>query len=120
MRAVLPLVDLVHGNVKELTAFAEAETLEAALDRIAGSGAGAVVVHMGADGTGYYRASRLVHEPCVPAPRVVNSTATGDVLSVCMMLLHRRQDVAVVDKLRLANRIVSEYIAGQRSFVPEL
>jgi sugar/nucleoside kinase (ribokinase family) len=120
VRAVLPGVDLVHGNVRELCAFAGAESLDAALSRITGWGAGAVVVHMGAEGAGFYRDGRLVREPCVPAARVVNSTGTGDVLSVCMMLLHRRQDVGTEAKLRLANRIVSEYVAGVRSFVPEL
>jgi sugar/nucleoside kinase (ribokinase family) len=120
VRAVLPLVDLVHGNVKELCTFAGAEELDAALARIAAWGAGAVVVHMGADGAGYYRHGLLVREPSVPAPRLVNTTGTGDVLSVCMMLLHRREDISVEEKLRLANRIVSEYVAGLRSVVPEL
>jgi sugar/nucleoside kinase (ribokinase family) len=74
---------------------------------------------MGSRGAGYYRKGRLVHEPCVPAARVVNSTGTGDVLSVCMMLLYGA-DVPPGEKLRLANRVVSEYMAGVRSFVPEL
>jgi sugar/nucleoside kinase (ribokinase family) len=120
VRAVLPLVDLVHGNVKELCEFAEAGDLEAALTRLGGWGAGAAVVHMGTDGAGYYRHGKLVREPCAAAPRVVNATGTGDVLSACMMLLHRREDVPVEEKLRLANRIVSQYVAGERSFVPEL
>jgi sugar/nucleoside kinase (ribokinase family) len=120
IRTVLPLVDLVHGNVKELCSFADAEELDAALARIAAWGAGAVVVHMGADGAGYYRHGPLLREPCVPAPRIVNTTGTGDVLSVCMMLLHHREDVAAEQKLRLANQVVSEYVAGLRSFVPEL
>jgi sugar/nucleoside kinase (ribokinase family) len=120
VRRVLPLVDLVHGNVKELCAFADAPELDAALARIGAWGAGAVVVHMGTEGAGYYRHGRLVREPCVPAARSVNTTGTGDVLSVCMVLQHRRDDVPVEEKLRLANRIVSEYVAGQRSFVPEL
>ena len=120
VRAVLPLVDLVHGNARELCTFADADELEAALTRIGGWGAGAVVVHLGADGAGYYRHGRLVREPCRPAAKTVNATGTGDVLSVCMMLLHGREDVSVEEKLRLANRVVSEYVAGERSFVPEL
>ena len=120
VRALLPLVDLVHGNVKELCAFAGASTLDAALGRIGGWGAGEVVVHMGAQGAGFFDGRRLVREPSLPAARVVNATGTGDVLSVCMILLHRRPDVPVEEKLRLANRIVSEYVAGVRSFVPDL
>jgi sugar/nucleoside kinase (ribokinase family) len=120
VRAVLPLVDLAHGNVKELCAFADVKSLDAALERITAWGARAAVVHMGADGAGFYQGSRLVREPSAPASRIVNSTGTGDVLSVCMMLLHRRADVPVEDKLKLANRIVADYIAGRRSFIPEL
>ena len=120
IRRVLPLVDVVHGNVKELCAFTDADSPDAALSQISGWGAGAVVVHMGSEGAGYYRHGRLVREPCVPAATTVNSTGTGDVLSVCMMLLHRRDDVAAEEKLRLANRIVAEYVAGSRSFVPDL
>ena len=117
---ILPLVDLVHGNVKELCTFADADDLDSALRRITSLGARAVVVHMGTDGAGYYAGGELVREPIVPAAKVVNATGTGDVLSVCMMLLHRRRDVPVAEKLRLANRIVSEYVAGERSFVAEL
>jgi sugar/nucleoside kinase (ribokinase family) len=75
---------------------------------------------MGTEGAGYYAGGRLACEPCVPAARVVNTTGTGDVLSVCMVLLHRRDNVPPAEKLRLSNRIVSEYVAGERSFVPEL
>jgi sugar/nucleoside kinase (ribokinase family) len=120
VRGVLPAVDLVHGNVKELCTFADSGGLDEALRRLAAWGAGAVVVHLGRDGAGYYSDGVLVREPAVPAPRLVNTTGTGDVLSVCMMLLHRVTDVPPAEKLRLANRVVSEYVAGLRSFVPEL
>lgn len=121
LRDVLPLVDLAHGNVRELCAFSDASSLEDALGRITGWGAGAVVVHMGEQGAGHFaRGSGLIVEPCIPADRVVNTTGTGDVLSVCMMLLHRRGDLDVRVKLRLANAIVSEYVAGRRNLVPEI
>jgi hypothetical protein len=37
-----------------------------------------------------------------------------------MMLLHGRKDLDVGEKLRLANRVVADYIAGRRDLVPEL
>jgi sugar/nucleoside kinase (ribokinase family) len=122
LRDVLPLVDLAHGNVRELCAFADAGRLDDALDRITGWGAGAVVVHMGEQGAGYYAraAGGLIVEPCVPADRVVNTTGTGDVLSVCMMLLHRAAGLDARAKLRLANAVVSEYVAGRRDLIPEI
>jgi hypothetical protein len=35
-----------------------------------------------------------------------------------MMLLHEQTDVSMQTKLRLANTIVSEFIEGQRPFIP--
>jgi sugar/nucleoside kinase (ribokinase family) len=75
---------------------------------------------MGEQGAGYYASGSLVVEPSVPADRVVNTTGTGDVLSVCMMLLHARTDIVLQEKLRLSNAVVAEYIAGRRDLVPEL
>lgn len=111
VRRVLPLVDLAHGNVRELCEFADAPTLDLALKRVARWGAKAVVVHMGTRGAGFYSGGRLVRCPCVRARRVVNSTGTGDLLSVLMTLLHRHP-APPRDKLALANRIVCAYVAG--------
>jgi sugar/nucleoside kinase (ribokinase family) len=120
LRDTLPLVDLAHGNVRELCAFTDASDLDDALARLERWGVGAVVVHMGEQGAAFYADGTLTTEPSVPADRVVNTTGTGDVLSVCVMLLHARPDMPVRDKLRLANTVVAEYIAGRRDLVPEL
>ena len=50
----------------------------------------------------------------------VNATGTGDVLSVCMMLLHGRMEMPVAERLRLANVIVAEYMEGARELIPPL
>ena len=119
IREVLPWVDLVHGNIRELNEFGGCGELEVTLRRIADWGAGAIVVHMGREGAGYFDGESLIVEPACPSARVVNTTGTGDVLSVCMMLQHRLP-IPVREKLRLANRIVSEYMEGARALVPEL
>jgi sugar/nucleoside kinase (ribokinase family) len=75
---------------------------------------------MGAKGAGYYRKGLLIVEESVPAVRQVNTTGTGDVLSVCMMLLDQERHSSLGGKLRLANFIVSQFIAGERSLIPEL
>jgi sugar/nucleoside kinase (ribokinase family) len=75
---------------------------------------------MGAKGAGYYRKGLLIVEESVPAARQVNTTGTGDVLSVCMMLLDQERHSSLGEKLRLANLIVSQFIAGERSLIPEL
>lgn len=110
-RDVLPLVDLAHGNVRELCEFAACTDLETALRRITAWGAKAVVVHMGRDGAGYYDGRSLIVEPAVAAARQANTTGTGDMLSVCMMLQHG-QPSSPRAQLHLANEIVAAYISG--------
>jgi sugar/nucleoside kinase (ribokinase family) len=100
--------------------FTDASELETALRRVVDWGAEAVVVHLGDNGAGYFHWGELTIEPAVPVRTQVNMTGTGDVLSVCMMLLHHRTDVAVRDRLRLANGIVSNFIEGKRQLIPAL
>jgi sugar/nucleoside kinase (ribokinase family) len=120
VRRVLPLVDLVHGNTRELNEFADSNDLQQSLRALEEWGAGAVVVHLGAKGAGYYQHGLLTLEESVPARRQVNTTGTGDVLSVCMMLLDQEKSSPVSEKLRLANSIVSQFIAGERALIPAL
>ncbi|HOY60757.1 MAG TPA: carbohydrate kinase family protein [Verrucomicrobiota bacterium] len=118
IREVLPLVDVAHGNVRELNTFTGCSDLDASLVRLADWGVGAVVVHMGQAGAGYYERGQWVVVPAVPVARHVNATGCGDVLSVCMMLLHQQPHPKA--KLSLANRIVAEFIEGRRNLVPSL
>jgi sugar/nucleoside kinase (ribokinase family) len=120
VRRLLPLVTLVHGNVRELNLFADSTDLPAALARLTSWGAQAVVIHMGAQGAGCYRDGKLTVEPCAPVKQLVNTAGTGDLLSVCMMLLHARQEISIADKLRLSNRVVAEFIEGRRDLLPAL
>jgi sugar/nucleoside kinase (ribokinase family) len=120
VRAALPWVDLAHGNVRELMEFADAESLDEALKRLIDWGAGAVVVHLGDRGAGYFHEGKLVIEPPSPVGARVNATGTGDVLSVCMMLLHHRTEIALSDRLRAANAIVAQFIEGKLSLIPPL
>lgn len=117
---ILPLVDLVHGNIRELNQFAGSDDLETTLRKITAWGAGAVVIHMGANGAGYYDRDRLVVAPAVPVRQYRNAAGTGDLLSVCMMLLHECEDIGPRDRLQLANTIVADYIEGRRAIIPDL
>jgi sugar/nucleoside kinase (ribokinase family) len=120
VRRVLPLVDLVHGNARELNIFADSPDVDTTLKRLADWGAGAVVLHKGAQGAGYYRGGELIVEPSAPIRRQAHATGSGDLLSVCMMLLHERSDIPIAERLRLANRIVADYIQGTRDFLSPL
>jgi sugar/nucleoside kinase (ribokinase family) len=120
VRALLPNVSLAHGNVRELNEFADSTDLATTLQRLEDWGVGAVVVHLGAEGAGFYRRGEFWTEPATPAKRQINTTGTGDVLSVCMMLLHGDESIPPPAKLRLANAIVSEFIAGERKLIPTI
>jgi sugar/nucleoside kinase (ribokinase family) len=118
LRKILPLVDMAHGNVRELCEFSDAPDLNSALGQLGKWGVGSVVVHLGKRGAGFYRDGHLVVEPANPAKRTVHSTGTGDVLSVCMILLAGNEQLDVRQKLRLSNRIVREFMEGRRSLIP--
>jgi 2-dehydro-3-deoxygluconokinase len=120
VRRILPLVDLVHGNVRELNHFADSNDFDATLKQITAWGARAIVIHLGADGAGYYDGGQLTVAPAVPVREYKNTAGTGDFLSVCMMLLHGRREIPLADRLRLANTIVAEFIEGRRGVIPEL
>jgi sugar/nucleoside kinase (ribokinase family) len=120
VQAALPWVTLAHGNVRELMEFADAPDIDTALKRLADWGVESVVVHLGAKGAGYYTGGSLVTEPPAPAQALVHTTGTGDVLSVCMMLLHVRTDVPMCERLRLANEIVAGFMEGKRQLIPAL
>ena len=120
LRGVLELVDIAHGNIRELCEFTDSPDMEIALRRLTVWGVKSVVVHMGAEGAGYYVDGRLHLEPAKPASRVINSTGTGDVLSMCLILLHHRQDLSLQQKLSQANEIVREFMEGRRPLLPAL
>jgi sugar/nucleoside kinase (ribokinase family) len=119
VRAVLPWVDLAHGNIRELQEFADASTLDLALGRIGDWGAKAIVVHMGSQGAGHYRAGKLTQCPAAPTTQRVHAAGAGDVLSVCMMLLHGSK-MPIESQLRLSNSIVAQFMQGQRDLIPPL
>lgn len=120
VRAVLPLVTLAHGNVRELMEFTNAPDLDGALGNLTRWGVKAVVVHLGSKGAGYYQDGSWLVAPPAPVREYVNSAGTGDVLSVCLMLLHQRADLPMAERLRIANGIVAQFIEGSLSLIPTL
>lgn len=120
LRDVLPLVDLAHGNVAELCEFTDGGDLDSALRMLTTWGVRSVVVHLGAQGAGYYQAGELTVVPPDRAESPVHSTGTGDVLSMCMILLEDRAEMTVSERLRAANGIVRAYMEGALDLIPEL
>jgi sugar/nucleoside kinase (ribokinase family) len=120
LRKVLGLVDLAHGNVSELCEFTDCTNLDTALKKLDSWGVGAVVVHLGSKGAGYYSNGRLSIEPANRARLTVHSTGTGDVLSICMILLESNSELGPQEKLRISNRVVKEFMEGRRPLIPFL
>ncbi len=120
IREVLGLVDLAHGNVRELQEFTDRSSLEEALVRLIDWGVKAVVVHLGAQGAGYFAKGEWTVVSPNLARDSVNTTGTGDVLSMCMILLDARADLSVQQKLLLSNRVVREFMEGRRNLIPTL
>lgn len=120
LRNILSLVDMAHGNVRELCEFSDASDLNTALKLVSAWGAGSVVVHLGRKGAGFYSDGELVVEPANQARRAVHSTGTGDVLSICMILLAANEELSIPQKLRISNRVVREFMEGKRQLIPEL
>lgn len=120
VRRLLPMVELAHGNVRELNEFAGEDELSRSVGRLLEWGVQAVVVHMGTQGAGWFSRKEFFIEPAAPVRRHVTSTGTGDVLSVCLMLMHGRAGLAAAEKLRLANRIVAQFMEGERRLIPSL
>ena len=120
LQETLSLVDLAHGNVRELREFTDSPDLDTALRRLTDWGVGAVVVHLGAQGAGFWTDGTLILEPPSPAHPVLYSTGTGDVLSICMILLHGRPGLSVQEKLRHSNETVREFMEGRRKLIPVL
>ncbi len=120
VRDLLPLVDLVHGNLRELCEFTDAGSIDAAIGQLLAAGAGAVVLHHGAQGAGYFSRTEQFIEPPAPVTNPLRATGTGDVLSVCVMLLHRRSELNWPARLRMANRVVAEFMEGRLRLIPRL
>jgi sugar/nucleoside kinase (ribokinase family) len=118
LRKALMAVDLAHGNVRELCEFAGSHDLATALHRLTDWGVRAVVVHLGSRGAGLWTEGELIVEPPSPAAKVVNSTGSGDVLSICMILLHSRTDLTTREKLRFSNEVVRKFMEGRLRLIP--
>ena len=79
VRDVLPLVNLAHGNVRELMEFTDAPDLDTALRRLTGWGVEAVVVHLGAKGAAAIQTANSSSSH----PRPFKSTSTPPAPATC-------------------------------------
>ena len=120
LRGALEWVDIVHGNIRELCEFTDSADLNTALRYLAGHCVKSVIVHMGKEGSGHFAGGQLTQEPAHTASTVINATGTGDLLSICMILLHQRDDLSIPQKLSLSNAVVREFMEGRRPMIAKI
>lgn len=115
---ILPWVDYVHGNERELMIFAGASDVDAACRTVLNHGAGHVICHCGARGSAWFNATEgRVSVPATPVEQIVCATGCGDVFSAAFLLLH---ELPMSERLRECGRIAAGHLAGQLNLLPRL
>ena len=121
VRAILPRVDLAHGNVRELNEFADSSDLQTTLRRLAKWGVARGCSPSRQSWRGLFSqtenfASNRPRPP--PDTSMPPAPATSSASASCSCITS--PILPVRDKLRLANTIVSQFIAGKRPLIPTL
>jgi sugar/nucleoside kinase (ribokinase family) len=115
---ILPLVDYVHGNERELAIFTGQADVRAACRMLTDRGAGAVVCHRGAAGSAIFSAGTgWCQVPATPVQRIVCQTGTGDVFSAAFLLL---DDLPPAERLMECGRIAARHLEGAADYIPRL
>ncbi len=114
VRDVLPEVDVFFGNDSEVTAVADASSVEEAADRLRSMGVREVVVHQGERGASAFTSTEVVFERALPV-LARNPTGCGDVFNAAYVVALER-NMAVPDRLRFANAAAALHL--ERPGVP--
>jgi sugar/nucleoside kinase (ribokinase family) len=117
LRAALPFVSFVHGNERELAVFTGAASTQESVRLLREWGAGAVVVHRGAQGCAAATAGGWLEVPPVSVTRIVNETGTGDVFTAAFLLA---QGMPLEDRLRSGAAAAASHLQGTRELIPPL
>jgi sugar/nucleoside kinase (ribokinase family) len=117
MAEVLPQVDELHGNARELGFFSGRSDWPAAAAWCLERGAGAVVMHLGAAGSAAVTASGVVRVAAEPVASVVGETGSGDVFTAAVLAGAGRDWPA---RLAAGNAAAARHLAGLTEFAPRL
>jgi sugar/nucleoside kinase (ribokinase family) len=118
LRAVLPWVSCVQGNISELMRFTGTESIAAACEALLRDGCSEVVVHRGSDGAmSVARDRELVEVPAIAVSSIVCSTGPGDVFNAAYMLL---SSLPVGDRLRQSCAAAAAHLSGAATILPRL
>lgn len=117
LRSALPFVSFVHGNERELAVFTGASSTQESVRLLREWGAGAVVVHRGAEGCAAAAAEGWLEVPPVAVTRIVNETGTGDVFTAAFLLA---QGMPLESRLRSGAAAAASHLQGTRELIPPL
>lgn len=118
VRALLPHVDFIHGNQRELSRFTQTASESEAVESLLGGGAGAIVVHRGRRGSAIFAAGGQCFEaPARPVSDVVHPTGAGDAFAAAFMGLSQ---FPWPRRLELANDIAARHLEGSLELMPRI
>jgi sugar/nucleoside kinase (ribokinase family) len=118
VRRLLPLVDYVHGNQRELCFFAGCDNLPSAVKWLISQDATHLIVHRGGEGSvAISLDGNWIESPSVKLGRPVRPGGAGDVFTAAFL----SSDVSDLKaKLAVANRAAAEHCSGRTDYFPRL
>ena len=111
VRRLLPLVDYVHGNQRELCLFAGCDDLPAAVKWFFAQGASHLIIHRGSEGSMAISSDgKWIESPPVRLDRFVQSGGAGDVFTAAFLSCDAPD---LPTKLAAANRAAADHSSGR-------
>lgn len=118
LRRILPLVDFVHGNTRELCEFTGCCTVPDACRSLLDDGCEEIVVHNGSNGAmSVHRGRAPIDIPAVPISKTICSTGSGDVFCAAHLLL---RNLPASERLQKACAVAAAHLSGELALFPRL
>ncbi len=117
LKKALPFVSYVHGNERELRAFAGDASLRRSVRLLRDWGARAVIVHRGAQGCAAATAEGWIEVPAVPVNHIVNEVGTGDVFTAAFLL---GGHLPITERLAASAGAAARHLQGIEDYIPRL
>ena len=117
LRDALPDVSYVHGNERELAFFTGIDDMKAGAHLLRTWGAGAVIIHRGAQGCAALTPEGWCEVPACPVTRIVTETGTGDIFTA-VFLLHG--ELPLEERLRQCAMHAAQHLQASANYIPPL
>ena len=117
LKSALPYLSFVHGNERELAFFVGVPSAEQSARLLMEWGAGAVIVHRGAQGCAAATTAGWIEVPAAPIVRIVNEVGTGDVFTAAFLLT---ADLPLEERLHACTAAAAKHMQGTPHYIPRL